>query len=232
VSDPETQLAEVAILAEPVRRALYLYVTRQGGEVSRDQAATGLAITRSLAAFHLDRLVEAGLLEARYRRLRGRGGPGAGRPAKVYRTSGRELRVAVPARDYELLARLAVRAIEKGGRVEDFAEVGREHGVALGSQARDRAGPRSLPGRLARSLVSILSRLGFEPVRRGREIRLRNCPFDAVASDHRDVVCGMNLALHQGVLQGLGTTGLLAEPDQRPEWCCVVFRSATRSPAG
>jgi predicted ArsR family transcriptional regulator len=235
VPNPDAQLAEAAILAEPVRRALYLYVARQPGEVSRDQAARAVAITRSLAAYHLDKLVRTGLLEAGYRRLHGRGGPGAGRPSKLYRRSGRDLRVAVPARDYELLARLAVRALDEGGRPEDVREVARGHGTVLGSRARDAAGPRPDRERLARALVSILSEGGFEPVRRDGEIRLRNCPFDALATSHRDLVCGMNLALLEGVLQGLGPTGFRAEPRRGPDWCCVAFRTqppATRSPAG
>jgi predicted ArsR family transcriptional regulator len=227
VPDPESQLAALGILAEPVRRSLYLYVSRQPDDVGREQAARALSITRSLAAFHLDKLVQAGLLEAGYRRLRGRGGPGAGRPSKVYRRSGPDVLVTIPARDYELAARLAVTAIEQGGTPEALRATARRHGAALGSRARGSGRRRD-----DRTLMRILSEAGFDPSRSGTEIRLNNCPFRALAADHRDQICGMNLALLEGVVEGLGTPGLRAEADRTPGRCCVTFRPATRAPAG
>lgn len=51
--------------------------------MSRAEAADAVGVARTLAAFHLGKLVDAGLLEVAHRRLTGRSGPGAGRPAKV-----------------------------------------------------------------------------------------------------------------------------------------------------
>src|ERR671925_2139367 len=87
----EADIAAVAALKDPVRRALYRYTVAQPQEVGRDQAAEALNLTRAVAAFHLDRLVAEGLLQATYRRTSGRGGPGAGRPAKFYRQSRRQV---------------------------------------------------------------------------------------------------------------------------------------------
>src|SRR5512146_641315 len=103
----EQQLESLVALGDPVRRALYFLVLGQpDGDVSRDQAARALHLTRALAAFHLDKLVDAGLLEVSFRRLSGRSGPGAGRPSKLYRRASRPIEVTLPARRYELAARL------------------------------------------------------------------------------------------------------------------------------
>ncbi|MDQ4069440.1 MAG: helix-turn-helix domain-containing protein, partial [Actinomycetota bacterium] len=111
----DRDLGAIASLQEPVRRALYRYVVAQRGEVSRDQAAEGVGVQRNLAAFHLDKLVEAGLLEATFRRLTGRTGPGAGRPAKLYRRSPSDHAVTLPPRQYELAAELLAEAVEEAG---------------------------------------------------------------------------------------------------------------------
>src|SRR6476661_2344927 len=90
-------IAAAAVLAEPVRRALYEHVADRDAPVDRDEAAAATGIGRPLAAFHLDRLVAAGLLEVEYRRRSGRTGPGAGRPAKFYRrTRGLNVDLSLP----------------------------------------------------------------------------------------------------------------------------------------
>ena len=107
----EQHIAGIAALGEPVRRALYFYVVDRGGAVSRDQAARGTGVSRALAAFHLDKLVAAGLLATEFRRLTGRSGPGAGRPAKLYRRSEEQLAVSLPPRSYALAAELFAEAL-------------------------------------------------------------------------------------------------------------------------
>lgn len=224
----EAELAGLAVLAEPVRRRLYLHVL-QAGEVTRERAARALSIGRALAAFHLDRLVAEGLLDADYRRLTGRRGPGAGRPAKVYRRSPRDLEVTVPARRYELLARLLLQGAGDDRARQQALEAAREQGKALGAKARREAGRRA--GRVAPpDLLAVLERHGFQPFPDGDQIRLRNCPFDSLVRDHRDLVCGMNLELMRGVLAGLGSGGLRARLERTPGTCCVAFarrKSAT-----
>jgi predicted ArsR family transcriptional regulator len=222
----EAELAGIAALADPVRRRLYLHVV-EAGEASREQAARALRIGRALAAFHLDRLVDEGLLEADYRRLTGRRGPGAGRPAKVYRRSTRELGVTLPARRYELMARLLLRAAEGFDRPEEQLAAARKQGVALGAEARRQVGHRGGREAAQQGLVNLLDRLGFQPFRDGEVIRLRNCPFDSLARDHRDLVCGMNLELMRGVVAGLGSPGPRALPERAPGICCVAFRHST-----
>src|SRR6478672_7283300 len=72
-------LASLSSLDDPLRRRLYEVVTSQPGPVNRDEAASAAGIGRALAVYHLDKLVESGLLTASYQRPPGRSGPGARR---------------------------------------------------------------------------------------------------------------------------------------------------------
>ena len=224
----EQQLARAASLDEPVRRALYFYIGRQAGEVGRDQAARALRISRALAAFHLDKLVEAGLLEASFRRLTGRGGPGAGRPSKLYRRSAESIELSVPERRYELAADLLAQAAGSGSSsaAEGLRGVARERGRRIAAEARARAGSRASSERALAIVMDLLRESGYEPERdRQSGIVLRNCPFDALARAHRNLVCGMNQALIEGVVAGLGVQGLRAVLDPQPGRCCVAIRN-------
>ena len=227
-------LAALSRLDDPVRRRLYEVVTRQAGPVSRDEAAAAAGIGRALAVYHLDKLVEAGLLTASYQRPTGRSGPGAGRPAKLYARSGREFVVSVPPREYELAARLLVEVVEadpSGRSRAILGEAAHRLGTELGNAFRPDAagsgsGRREGTGRDAtrRELEGALARQGYEPGR-GDDgfIRLRNCPFHQLAERHRDVVCGMNLALVEGLVAGLDADGWRPVLDPRPGHCCVAI---------
>ena len=211
-----TDLASLTSLDDPVRRRLYEVVRERAEPVGRDEAAAAAGVGRALAVYHLDKLVEAGLLTASYQRPPGRSGPGAGRPAKLYLRSDREFAVTVPPREYELAARLLVQAVE-----EDPS--GRSRAVLLEAARRLGAELAGAAG-AARDLERALARHGYEP-RRGEDgvIRLRNCPFHQLAEQHRDVVCGMNLGLIEGIVAGLGADGLRPVLDPRPGHCCVAI---------
>ena len=200
-------------LDDPLRRQLYEYVIESDGPVSREQAAAAASIGRTLAAYHLDKLAEVGLLTVSYQRPAGRGGPGAGRPAKLYTRANREITVSVPPRDYELLAKLLVASVE-----QDASGAVRAAVNAAAAEAGRRAG-----GQTGGNIVGALRNCGYLP-RTGDDgsITLRNCPFHMVAQDHRDVVCGLNLRLVQGVIAGCGDPGAHAELNPDPDRCCVV----------
>jgi len=190
--------------------------------VSRDQAAHALHISRSLAAFHLDRLAQAGLLTASFQRLSGRMGPGAGRPSKLYQRSSRQVDLTLPERRYQLAGELLTQALagsyEEHGR-EALRRDAHERGLRMGREAQTRS--HSLPGAL-----TLLRSSGFEPEReKGGRIVLRNCPFDALAHESREVVCGMNLALVKGMVEGLGIEDTDVVLDPAPGRCCVVLRA-------
>ncbi|MDQ1499355.1 MAG: hypothetical protein QOI86_2695 [Actinomycetota bacterium] len=226
-----SQISAVAALNEPVRRALYTYILQQPEAVGREEAAQAVGITRELAAFHLDKLLEEGLLEVEYRRISGRSGPGAGRPAKLYRPSARQVQVTLPERRYDLAADLLAQAIEApGGDPARAAEtVARRFGETLGVQARRHLGRRPSVSRLLDTACEVLRDQGFEPTKTEGQIRLRNCPFDTLAKDHTELVCGMNLALAKGLLAGLEVEGIDVLLDPQPGTCCVALASVRRS---
>ena len=228
----EDRLDTIAPLAEPVRRALYLYVVGRPDAVGRDEAAAGVGIGRALAAFHLDRLVEAGLLTAEYRRLSGRTGPGAGRPAKLYRRADRQVEVTIPERRDDVVAHLFAVALDAdrlgtASGTATLERVARDHGTELGQAARRRAGPRPSQARLTDAALAVLADSGFEPLAEGELFILRNCPFDRVARDYRDLVCGMNRSIMEGLVAGLHTAGIRAIFDPQPGRCCMTFAGAS-----
>lgn len=230
MTDPnrlEQGIAGLASLSEPARRKLYLYVAGRSGEVSRDEAARAAGISRGLAGFHLDRLVEQGLLEASFRRLTGRSGPGAGRPAKLYRRSSRPVEVSLPARRYELAARILATAIDSSDTPKTrkaLVKTARGIGERIGAEARARAGSRAGRQRLFAEMTGALAEQGYEPVTAGGEVRLRNCPFHALVSEHKDLVCGMNLALIEGVVEGMELPAAKPVLAPTPGMCCVCLR--------
>jgi predicted ArsR family transcriptional regulator len=200
----------IGALAEPVRRAVYERAIESGDPVSRNEVADALGIGRTLAAHHLDKLVEAGLLEASFARVSGRTGPGAGRPAKLYRRVHGEVALSLPPRDYRLLAEVLADAIEEAGAEPALYAAARKRGERLAA-----AQGAVAQGAVA-SRVQLLKHLGYEPFTENGTVRLRNCPFDAVARSHPPLVCGANLAFIEGAL------GCPARLDPRPEGCCVV----------
>jgi predicted ArsR family transcriptional regulator len=224
--DLDARLEKVAALGEPVRRALYRFVSTQPEPVTREQAADAVGVPQHTAKFHLDRLVADGLLDADYARPPGRGGPGAGRPAKVYRRSGTELDISLPERRYDLAGRLLVKALAHAQRAEGpvgdaLDEVARDEGHAVGVAHRGRSRGRAT----ARTVIDVLRSDGYEPVPDGDDILLRNCPFHALAREETELVCGMNLAYLEGLATGLDAT-VQPELDPADGRCCVRLRSS------
>ncbi|MEA2662948.1 MAG: hypothetical protein QOH08_2520 [Chloroflexota bacterium] len=220
------QIAGIAVLQDPVRRALFAYVSSAKAPVGREQAARAVRTTRENAAFHLDRLEQEGLLDVSFRRLSGKTGPGAGRPAKLYRRSARALEVTLPRRRYELAATLFAGVLSRRGADplrRAAAAAGRRFGMALGRQARPPSG--RLAGRSGiRALARVLGETGYEPIEDAAgHVRLRNCPFEAIASEHRELMCRTNLALVKGVAAGLGADRLEVELRPEPGMCCVAI---------
>lgn len=216
-------LAAVSSLDDPVRARLYDVVSASSAAMGRDEAAAAASIGRPLAAYHLDKLVELGLLTATYQRPAGRTGPGAGRPAKLYARSDREFAVTVPPREYELAARLLAVAVQSDTSGQSNAALraaARQYGAGLASRGEATAAAADV----SRGVQTALRQHGFEPWRAtDGVVRLRNCPFHQLAAQHTEMVCGMNLALIDGLIEGFGATDLRAALDPRPGRCCVVI---------
>jgi predicted ArsR family transcriptional regulator len=219
---PRPDVSAVAALDEPTRRRLYDHVVRQPGPVSRDEAAAALGLARQTAAFHLDRLAGEALLDVVYERRSGRTGPGAGRPAKLYKRSARQVTVSLPERHYELAARLLAQAMEESEATgEPVRAVLHRKARRLGAQLAEQGGTGA---------CDFLERYGFEPRRDGDAIVLGNCPFHALAREHTQTVCGMNLHLLRGVLEGLEGSSLHACLAPSPGHCCVRLEPASAPP--
>jgi predicted ArsR family transcriptional regulator len=211
----------VSALADRLREDLYRLVAASDHPLSRDEAAAALALPRSTAAFHLDRLVEVGLLAVEHRRLSGRSGPGAGRPTKLYSAIAADVLASVPERHYELAGELLASSIERADR----------EGVpvreALDAEAHALGLSLASGGTAAEDA---LSRCGYSPADDGRGgLTLDNCPFHALASRHTPLMCGANLALVQGVLDGTGDD---RQPSLEPAEgrCCVAIHGARQAP--
>lgn len=214
--NPFNAIAAVASIADPVRRALFDLVSRGTEPVGRDEAASALEIPRPTAAFHLDRLVASGLLVVDFQRRTGRTGPGAGRPAKLYRTARVEVGVSVPERHYDLAAELLSSAIEESDRT---AEPIRQALVRVSTQ-RGRALRRA-----AGSFAAVLNDTGYEPAddEAGGQV-LTNCPFHQLALSHTATICEANFALLRGAAENEAQVGF--EPAEGR--CCV--RIVSKSP--
>ncbi|MDT7573080.1 MAG: hypothetical protein QOE05_3254 [Actinomycetota bacterium] len=223
-ADTDAQIERVSLLRDPLRRSIYRFVSRAAEPVSRDDVAGAVDASRSLVAFHLDKLVDSGMLRTSFRRLTGRTGPGAGRPAKLYERSDQQLEVSLPAREYELAAHLLLQALDSGSKAgsgERLQAAARQLGERSGAEEAERNGvPRGRAASLDR-VEPVLERLGYEPFRESGSICLSNCPFHALAEQSTATVCGMNLALIDGVLFGLKAKGVVAELAPSPGRCCV-----------
>lgn len=213
------RVTKLGALADPLRRRLYRFVAEQPGAVSRDQAAEGLQVPRHTAKFHLDRLVEEGLLVTEFRRLTGRSGPGAGRPAKLYRRSRSEVAVSLPTRRYDLAGQVLADAVERSLDGVPMAEA-----VLAAADNAARIVVTASPPKDGPELAlvrDVLGDYGYEPRVEGDTLRLGNCPYDRLAADHRGLVCPMNRDFVEGVARHLGCDGLRAEAIEPERGCCV-----------
>lgn len=214
------RLAAISALDDPTRRELFDYVSRSDAPVSRNEAAQALGMTRHTVVFHLDRLVDEGLLAVQFKRLTGRTGPGSGRPSKLYTRAAEEVTVAVPERHYDFVAQLLLTAIEESARTGDppaetLLRLAGETGRSLGSDAR--------------SLEKVLEDRGYEPrPDADGAIMLCNCPFHRLALQHTDTVCHLNLELLRGVAEGSKDQQHTLVLDPGTGRCCV--RALRRKP--
>jgi predicted ArsR family transcriptional regulator len=222
----------VAVLADEQRRRMYGFARRARRPVTREEAAADAGISAKLAAFHLDKLVSAGLLRARYEN------PGGirkvGRKPKVYEPTGTDIRVSIPERRPDVIAEILIDAVlaEEPGEGARAAALrtARGRGAELGACRRDRTRPGRLgPERSITASEAMLEEHGFEPDRHSPTgLRLLNCPFHALAARSPELVCGINHAFLAGYLEGLEASGVEAVLAPGPGRCCVELRARAR----
>ncbi|MCW2797277.1 transcriptional regulator [Nocardioides sp.] len=217
----------IGLLAEPVRRELYLYVCTQPHPVGREEAADAVGVPHHKAKFHLDKLAGEGLLVAEFARLTGRTGPGSGRPSKLYRRSADEVAVSLPDREYELAGRLMAEAIAASARsggsaIAALSAAAAERGRTWAAEARAGAP-------VERSLdiaCRALAEHGYEPRIDRDRVTLANCPFHSLSASHTEMVCGMNLALVDALVTAVDGATLRCRLDPGDGRCCVVIDAA------
>jgi predicted ArsR family transcriptional regulator len=228
---PESAITAVSALADEFRRGMYAFIRSAHRPVTREDAAAAVGISRKLAAFHLDKLVEAGVLRASYGTASGV--RKVGRAPKVYEPSGIDLQVSIPQRQHDVLADVLVDAVltESAGETshEVAVRVAHARGRAVGVAEREHTRPGRLGAERALTLISgLLQRYGFEPARETPTcVRLRNCPFHPLATKAPGLVCGINHAFLGGVVAGLDATRIEAVLEPRAGECCVELRAHT-----
>ncbi len=228
-NDFDTRVTGIAALAEPQRRALYRFVVTQPQPVSREEAAEGAGVALHVAKFHLEKLVDDGLLDFEYRRPPHRRGPGAGRPSKLYRRSPREFAVSLPERRYELAAQLLAQAVSVSERddvpvAEALRRAAGEAGRSLGETILDSAGSTPAQSALRDAVIGVLESSGYEPRCESGGVVLANCPFHSLAHDYTELACGMNLDLMTGLLARVPGARFDAKLDPGADRCCVTLK--------
>jgi predicted ArsR family transcriptional regulator len=222
-------LQAVAVLDDPTRRSLYAAVHAAHRPITREEAAEVAGVSRKLAAFHLDKLVDAGLLVVADAGSSGR----TGRPPKRYARSPRQLQLSIPERRPETLAAMFVDAVTSAAEGESPLEAalraGRDAGRRFGVELRGQLRPGRVGAERALTFIrDALRQRGFEPVRSsGHSVRLMNCPFQPLAQNATEVVCAMNAQFMAGLIEGLGVdSAVTSELRPLPGQCCVELRGA------
>lgn len=224
----------MAALADGLRRAMYDFARQQRRPITRDDAAEAVGISRKLAAFHLDKLVDVGLLRvvtpSAQEQPRRRG-----RAPKRYEASERRVDVTIPPRRYDLMGEVLVDAVGGGPQIEEVRRAGRRlakrRGREIGKAFSSRRGLRRPgPERTLRAASVVLTDLGFEPVVAGPCLLLRNCPFHHLATRSPELVCHLNQAMLAGLVEGMGARRVDAVLAPHAGRCCVELRTREQSP--
>jgi predicted ArsR family transcriptional regulator len=226
--DEERALGVLTLLNDDMRRRLYHFVRRSGHPVTREEAATELRVSAKLAAFHLDRLTEGGLLAADFETPRGFRRR-VGRAPKRYRPAMVEITLSLPPRRYDLMGEILIDALGQTGAAGRPVNTARRVAFERGRQTGARRREELRRGRLGaeRALAEarcLLEGLGFEPAEVQPGLILRNCPFQALAQRDPALVCGLNVSFVDGLLRGLGNTTVTAELMPETGLCCVRLR--------
>lgn len=219
----EQDINALGVFIEPQRRRVFEQLQAEG-PCTVGELVGALDMGRTLVAFHLGKLLEAGFVEVAGP---ARGATSPGRPAQRYGVTRREVVASVPDRRYDLLAGILLDSIASSRPGESpgdsAARAARHRGVQLARELVTGRPGRTLATRFAR-LERLLSAIGYSPRRDADELTVRNCPFDKFRPTNTAQVCALNQALSDGYLEGLELDQHL-ETTLRPsgDSCCVVF---------
>lgn len=215
--------AAVGALEDDLRRRMYLFVRRQGRPVTREEVAKHAKVSRKLAAFHLDKLAELGLLTTQLATPLGKkAGRGRGRTSKLYEPSDKEVSVSLPERHYEFMGEILAEAIAPRKGTHDSIAVACRAAFDRGRAIARDVMKRSRAPSTSAVLKRLLTRRGYEPYEdESGQLRTRSCPFHALSRQAPDVICRINRQFVEGVLKGLSIDDVDVNVDRRPGECCV-----------
>jgi predicted ArsR family transcriptional regulator len=225
----DAAIKAVAALGDDLRHGMYEFIRTARRPVTREQAAEAVGISRKLAAFHLDKLVAAGLLRSHYEPV---GTRKVGRTPKVYRPVDADIRISLPERQHDVLAAILIDAVLTEGADETAQQsamrVAHERGQSAANAERAQLRPGRLGAERALTLSEgLLKRQGYDPDRVSPTcVTLRNCPFHPLAGQAPDLVCGLNHAFLTGFLDGLDAATVEAVLQPQTGHCCVELRTA------
>jgi predicted ArsR family transcriptional regulator len=187
-------------LGDPTRRAIYIAVREAPEPLTTSKIAELFELHPNVARHHLDRLATDGYLKVSHRQPRGR--PGAGRPAKCYEVTNKEVTVHFAPRSFEMLVEMLFQVLEELGP-ENVSEVAEKVGRAYGEQLAGEIGVPDDPGYDAavQAVASVMTGLGFsvDPDVSGQRLLTSHCPFGETATSHPEVIC----SLDRGIVGGL-----------------------------
>jgi len=187
-------------LGDPTRRAIYIAIRESAEPMTTSKVAELFDIHPNVARHHLDRLAGDGYLKVSH--LRRAGGPGAGRPAKTYESTNKEVSVHFAPRRFEMLTEMLFKVLEELAP-PNVSEIAEQVGRTYGSELAAEIGAPTDPGydEAVQAVASAMTGLGFsvDPDVEGQRLLTSHCPFGETATNHPDVIC----SLDRGIVAGL-----------------------------
>jgi predicted ArsR family transcriptional regulator len=219
-SDAEFSAAVTAattMFGDPTRRRIYLFARESPVGVTASEAAQYCELHPNVARHHLDKLAGGGYLDVVSESAVGR----SGRPAKRFRSTGKPIDLAFPARRHDLIVSLLSKALEL--LPNDVAskmaeEVGEHYGRELAAQINPGDRHRTMQSAL-HAVAEALTAHGFAAHTEAREgamaIVRDHCPFGDLSDSH-PVICAVDRGLVKGMLFELYGTASGAFTESRP----------------
>ncbi len=203
----ESRISDLtAALGDPTRRAIYIAVRESAEPLTTSAVAELFGLHPNVARHHLDLLADEGYLRVSHRRPSGKGGPGAGRPAKCYEATTKEVSVHFAPRRFEMLVEMLIRVLDQVAP-ENVGQVAESVGRAYGAELAAEIGVPDEPGYdgAVQAVAKAMTGLGFsvDPDVQGQQLLTTHCPFGEAATSHPEVICSLDRGIVAGMFGAL-----------------------------
>jgi len=211
-------------LGDPTRRAIYIAVRESREPLTTSQVAELFDLHPNVARHHLDRLAADGYLKVSQKKRSG--GSGAGRPAKCYEATTKEVSVHFAPRRLDLLVDLLFEVLQELG-ADNIAEIAEKVGRQYGEKLATEIGAPDDPGydEAIQAIASAMTGLGFsmDPDVEGQRLLTSHCPFGEAAADHPEVICSLDRGIVTGLFGALSfPCNPVVIPHRDPDEACVT----------